>query len=951
MTRSAPHLRPALESLAATLDHLAPVEGESRALEPTLEALYAGALSESRSALVALEVILSRWAGHSTIDVWRSLIHLYLARRKATLEALHDLKSRLASAPPRSRWLAGAEAARIVARREGAAIGWSCAESLTPFMQDDARSREGPMVLSAVLTWLNLAGTAGEWGRYNALASVASTYWTEGSASSVRIGLLLADQAIARGRFKTSLDQLDRLEEVAQGNLLAHLLCSRLHALAALGKGRSARAGRTYRALLRALRGPCADEHSISVVERRALQRRADRIACQSGLISKSRGQGGLIVTQLLGLEQKARGMRRDPVGKVQLLFDILDRADAALQRSRAAADIDGWLRLRLLRCRILVDLAAHDTFADCEAELGKIYDEAERCGLLPLMIQALDQRAVVRGRSSDADWGGALKDSSRASAMVVELLAANAGPPGSSHMVERALLEDYLPVLDRVIELHVEGASRLASRHPELVAEPIRSYHDALEAETPEGSWVRFGRTLHAYAEQTQALALREARRAYSDTRAPSRHIAITHEGSPRVVVNELLPMVPRREGMLQYFVVGGHVLIFLFLRGSFDWHLMTVPGAGELAGPERAHTALKRIIDGVRAFSRGEDLAKERALVKELHDVILPLKIEKAIGTAGLSHLRIVPHDVLYRAPFGKVKLGSMPLVQRFSMSIHPTGRMALVVSAPRGPTGRGSIGHVIGPAVAWADDEARAIQKGAGGLFPFATVLPIRTGLAGLAAFRERAGDHDILHFTCHGTEGDALSPPVLVLGTLNDDKGEGTLSLADASTLSLRNGVLVVLQSCWTGWMDHERKNSVQGFPQAFCDAGADAVIAPLVPLPEALAPLFSAVLYRALRFLPAEKALQRTLDVLRTHGRALVSGNQEACAMLDQHGSLDAFEIRYTGATGVRFGKLLSRFVGRVSFWWWRRWLPRNKPSHASLTTGEASGVERLESGL
>ena len=103
------------------------------------------------------------------------------------------------------------------------------------------------------------------------------------------------------------------------------------------------------------------------------------------------------------------------------------------------------------------------------------------------------------------------------------------------------------------------------------------------------------------------------------------------------------------------------------------------------------------------------------------------------------------------------------------------------------------------------------------------------------------------------------------------------------------------------------MNHQRRDPVQGFPQAFCDAGAGAVIAPLVPLPEALAPFFSNVFYRALRFLPAEQALHRALALLRSHGPAIVAGQPEALAKLREHGSVDAFEYRYTGTPGLRFG--------------------------------------------
>jgi hypothetical protein len=942
-------LGPTLGSLAEALDRLVPAALRDPralpALEGALEALYAAALHEPRSASAALETALARHAGrHPAIPAWRALVRLRFARKGTHREALRELEATLVPAPPRTRWLTGVEAGRLVSKREGAAPAWVLAASVAPVLQDDAWGREGPLTLPGVLTWLRLAGTAGEWSRHDALGRAASTYWPEGSPPSIRVELLLADQAIQRGRFRETLDRLDAVEEVAQGDLRVHLLCTRLHALAALGRGERPRARNTYRALRRAARGPGVPEHGLPDAERRALRRRGDRIARQAGLIPEARRRGGPVVTRLLELEQKARRMRRDPEAKVRLLFDIVERAEAALCRSGPIADVEGWLRLRLLRCRVLVDLAAQGVFPDCIEELGQVYDEATRRGLAPLAMLALDQRAVVNARSRVADWPSVVEDSSGAAALAVELLAANAAPSGARRAVERTLLADLLPVFDRVLALHAEGALRIAARHPWLLTEPIPSYHDAREAETPEGSWVRFGRVIHAYAEQTQALALQEARRAYAAGRTSPSALAITAAGPPRVVVDELCAALPRGHGVLQWFVFGPHVLVFVFGRDVFDWHAAPAPGVDELTGPARAHEALGRLIETLRAFTRGEGRTEDRARVGSLSEALLPAKIQAILAGADLHHLRLVPHDVLYRVPFGKLIVGSTPLAQRFSTSLHPTGRLA-VSARPEERARGGTLGHVTGPDVACLDEDTRAIRSGVGSLLPLAAVARIDTAAEGLSALSERALAHDVLHFTCHGTEGDALSPPVLRLGAAAE-----VLDLAGTAALRLRPGALVVLQSCWTGWMDHERRNPVQGFPQAFRDAGAAAVIAPLVPLPEALAPFFSNVLYRALRFLPAEEALHRALGVLRAHGPALVAAHPEALAMLHEHGSMDAFEYRYAGAPGLRFGGLAARLVGRVSFWWWLRRVSRGARLLPELIPGGAVEAGRLGSG-
>jgi hypothetical protein len=126
------------------------------------------------------------------------------------------------------------------------------------------------------------------------------------------------------------------------------------------------------------------------------------------------------------------------------------------------------------------------------------------------------------------------------------------------------------------------------------------------------------------------------------------------------------------------------------------------------------------------------------------------------------------------------------------------------------------------------------------------------------------------------------------------------------------------------------MDHRREDPVQGFPQAFCDMGAGAVIAPLTKIPDAFAPIFVEILYRTLRFLPAEQALQRTLEVFRGYGDVLCAGNKEAQEMLEMYGNFDVFEYRYTGMTGIVCGNVMTRLVGHLSFWWWERSLRRRR---------------------
>jgi hypothetical protein len=244
---------------------------------------------------------------------------------------------------------------------------------------------------------------------------------------------------------------------------------------------------------------------------------------------------------------------------------------------------------------------------------------------------------------------------------------------------------------------------------------------------------------------------------------------------------------------------------------------------------------------------------------------------------------------------------------------------------------------LGYVAGPdvdeeeeagvprPVACARDEERALRRGIGVVTRFAELTHIDAARLSLDDVIGEIASVPLLHFTCHGAEGGLGQEPHMRLGRA---PGSGLDSRSIAS-LQLRDCALVFLQSCSTGWMHHRRAHPVQGIPQAFLDAGARAVIAPLTTVPMALAPSFSDVFYRALRFLPAEAALRRALDVMRVRGALIVADNREAREELAARGgTMDAFEYRYMGATGVVVGGRLSRWVGRLAFAWFEWTLSR-----------------------
>lgn len=920
----------AWEALTAAFEGFSGVPGDPRAsarLDPLLEALFATAGARGRSALCDLEVLLLGQAERlPAARAWLALTRLHLARGADRAQALTALDAELAAVSPRARWLAGAEAARLLSQREGAAVAWARIAHLEPLSPegDDWRN-DSPLTVSAILTKLHLAAANGAWEVHDRTAATAQALWSEGHPSAVRVGLALADHAITRGHFREALRRLDRLEGAARGDLRAHLLCARLHALVASGRGTSRRARATLRAYRDAVRTPSTADCALSSNERRALRERAAQVARSAGLGRSPGSSTPATLTRLLPREALARSIK-DPARRVPALLKIIHRAESLLLRPNAAASPEERIQLQLLWCRLVVDLGQEDVFDTCEDVLTQALLAAQRIQLEPLQMFALDQRAVLRARKSPRDWTGAVTDSTHAASLALELLAANTDPEARKG-IERSLLEGLLPVIDRVVDLHAEGAVRLGARHPELLARPLDPDPEIQGEDTPRGSWIRFGRVLHTFAEQSQALALQEARRAFEDGRTVPHRFAVAAEGEARIVTDALRERLRPGDGVLQYLVIGRYLLVFAYGRGFFDWHITAVAEPEGVSRPDPAHRKLEDLLRGLRGWTQGESLSEDRPLLDELRCLLLPDKIDQTLVLARVRHLRIVPHDVLYRVPFGRLATDEGSLLHRFSTSLHPTGQLAAssADAAHAHPLRRRVLGFFFGPKVDCAAQEERAIRRGAGTLAPLARVENVDGASVKLEEILVRAPDFDLLHFLCHGEEGGGFGQsPALRLGLEED----GRLELPRVLRLPLGRCALVVLQSCWTGWMDHRRAHPVQGFPQAFCDAGAGAVIAPLTQVPQVLAPFFSDVLYRTLRFLPAEQALRRTLEVLRTRGDALVMDDPEATRVLRELGSMDVFEYRYTGATGLLFGGILARIVGRLSFWWWEGRLRR-----------------------
>jgi hypothetical protein len=895
-------------------------------IEAVLEALYCEAHEHGQERVSELDALLAAPPAAPVARAWQKLLHLGLAYEEETLAELDALLER---APARSAWLIGAEAARLTYQAEGPRAAWARMAAAEPVPASEAWLDEGPLVIHAFLLALRLAAASGHWDAHDRLIEPAcARFGAPGDPRALRIRLAAADHDVMRGDYARAADVLDRIEPECHGDLRLVLLAVRLHALVACAAQRRdtqlrVDIERTLAEIARVPGDPADERYRLPALERAELVRRVEQLVDHAG--ADARAIGPAQVTSLadaLAVERRARREHgtRPPL---EILAALRPRVEALLLREDATEHHESWIRLRLLWCRLIVDTSDVAYYEDCERTLTQIIEETARAGLVPLAMSAYDQRAVLHARSPIGAWDRALADAGEAGNLAVTLLARNASTDTTERIMERALLSTLLPVLDRVIDLLLGSA-----RAVEPGGGAARAGWDRARLER----WLRFGRAVHDYVEQSQVLALKEARRAYGAGDLPTPHrFALV---APGQALESPLPRLRRalrpRDAVMQYFVTGRHVVVFFYARGEFDWVVMDAVAAAQQTGARldapTAHAALLHLIAACHAWLTGESTPEHEASAEPLRRLLLPEVITAYVSRVQPRHVRIVPHDVLYRVPFGRLQWSGQKLLERASLSFHPTAGLA-AESAARvlRPRRRKLLGFLSGPDLPGIEREHAGIRTGLGRSLPFARLVAIDSSRAqSTDEVVTRIAGFDVLHVACHGVRPIRQREAHMKLGT-------GHWKLSAIAALRMRHCALAILQACWTGWMEHERANPVQGFPQAFCDAGVGAVIAPLVAVPDSLTPVFAEVFYRALRFLPAERALRWTLDILREHGPALVAGDERASRDWDELGPIDALEYRYVGQTGLHLGgNPVARFMGWLSCWRWLRRLRRQR---------------------
>jgi hypothetical protein len=757
--------------------------------------------------------------------------------------------------------------------------------------------------VDAVCLRLRLATDCGDWAEHDHLAKSLGSPWINAAGEQADwVRVVLAEHAMQRGENAVALNLLSSAGSGIDDRMRLALLGTRLRAL--LASGGSLEGGtlakdveRVVNQLRPLLQGePPRDEEGRELFERCVL------------------------------LVKRAQAPRSDD-GTLRL-----EEIEAVLLSGHARENSEAMLRYQLEWVRRALEQRGTEIAGTLEPLVTSVIHVAEMQGLTVVQLMAYELRADLRAHYMDGHEDldvevAALADAGKAANLGVHILDRNRGTE-----IEQSFRRDLLPVLDRAIELLAEMAQR---------SELDLSGQD-------ERRRTAFGRALLDYIEQVAELALSEARR-YSregGQRPPGMAVALG-----RVLKSSgLQKALKAKEGVLQYFLVSHFLIIVAYGPNFIVWKIQERrPPEPNGYFPIRAHVELLlqavmsqrhkiRAVREVREVRPREAIATERSekeALEELADLLLPANVIAVLDDNKVRHLAIVPHDVLYRTPFASLPWKDSSVGVRFILSLQPTGGLAgrhdassWSMSSPKV-----DVGFVKGPGLKFADAEREALCRA---LRWRAVVVQVDTVVEGSGAFSQKAPMYDVLYLACHGRGEMGGGAAYLVLGT------EGhRVTLSETAALDLRRCGLAVLQSCWTGWMDHRREFPAQGFPQALRDAGVVAVVAPMFPVDDSLCPVFTAVFGRLLRFLPAGQALSRALEILRRYGASLLEAHPSTWGYRN-HAVFDAYEYRFTGDPDLRLhGGWLSRLMGRcdlalwmagqrvLSFSWRIRDLPRS----------------------
>ena len=377
----------------------------------------------------------------------------------------------------------------------------------------------------------------------------------------------------------------------------------------------------------------------------------------------------------------------------------------------------------------------------------------------------------------------------------------------------ERQRARSFLTQLDRGFPTtqnpqHAERQEALRQR--------VLLLQDSLDAERDKSAPERRQLAIAAFS--------RELVQAERDYQALLDDMGSAWSGLQTIAVPDL-PAVQKRlaanEALIEY-VVGEHELIMFLVRAD----RLTAHTS------DLSRTQLTAAVDLVR-----EMISRPGADFWNLPAARLSAAlIEPLLGSGQLenvAHLDIVPHDILNYLPFALLPTdgaGSRLLMEDYSLSYLPAAA-ALEGAAPRSTQGTTLL--AMAPAKArlrYAPEEAERVAE------LFGAGAKLLSGIeATESAFKEQAGDYQVLHLATHGSFN-RRNPLLSGLELEADGRNDGLLEVHEILGIALQTE-LVTLSACQTGlasgWFrDIPAGDDFVGLTRAFLLAGSRSVLATL-----------------------------------------------------------------------------------------------------------------------
>jgi CHAT domain-containing protein len=332
-----------------------------------------------------------------------------------------------------------------------------------------------------------------------------------------------------------------------------------------------------------------------------------------------------------------------------------------------------------------------------------------------------------------------------------------------------------------------------------------------------------------------------------------------------------QLAALIPdRRTALIDYFVLGGELAIFVIRRGDKPdvpvIHAVTAPF------PPSAQ-------EQVRAFHKtiAERGLGYRAQARQLFGLILAPAMAQL---SGADRWILSPSSLLWDLPFqaliepaGKHVLETHSIVYAPSLSslwalrqraAHPEAfALALLTLANPAKTGLAPIPS--------AESESRAIAR----IYGPTRSMVLTGAAAAIPAFRENAAKASVIHLATHA-ESDSQHPLDSFLALTPGGGGDGALTARDILALRLGAG-LVVLSACETARGEITQGEGMLGLGWAFEAAGAASAVLSQWKVDSAATRDLMVDFHRRLIAAggagKAEALRQASLATMRTPGRA------------------------------------------------------------------------------